>query len=99
MPNWLSLVLNGVAAALLGYLINQLPPLRHFPSKNALIFRLTIELVALGIILTAIGDKDNSQHLVWLRIGGIIVGTLLVSEVVRLVRAMRQNRQQTQATP
>jgi signal peptidase I len=69
-----------------GYLVNQLPELKNFPGKNAFIWRVLAEVVALIIVSTTFGaisgqnDPKNADQLAWLaRIekGILVAGAIL----------------------
>ncbi len=84
MPDWALFVVGGVTAAILGYLINQLPPIRDFPGRNVQVVFLTVWVVAFGIVLTALENNQQAERKQWLLLGCVVFATLAVSDAIRL---------------
>jgi DNA polymerase III delta prime subunit len=67
----------GVLAAVLGWLINQLPAIPQFPGQKALILKLTFELVVLGVVFSWLKDfsKDSED---WIKVSARTVGCMVL---------------------
>ena len=54
----LKLLISAFVSAALGWLINQLPPIREFPGRSTLTLRLTLEVLMLGVLLQVLPDTS-----------------------------------------
>jgi uncharacterized membrane protein len=83
---------GGLLAAAVGYLINQLPAIKNFPGKNALVFKLTIEVIILVGIYSLWNTTENKSHkleILLATVGGIAL-VFLVWHTFKLIRMLRK---------
>ncbi|MDJ0736316.1 MAG: NACHT domain-containing protein [Nostocaceae cyanobacterium] len=92
----LVVLLTGLLSSAAGYLINQLPSIKEFPGRNALVVKLTAEIVVLSGIFawwSATPEKDKTETLkVLLGTCGGVVLVLLLWHILRLGWMLWQTR-------
>lgn len=85
------IAIAAILAAVLGYLINQLPSLADLPGKRFLILRVTAEIVALSPIVERLADQSKTSP-GWLKGAGLVIVTVLVLDAIQLGKAVWQGR-------
>ena len=93
----LFLALCGVLlTSVVGYLINQLPAIKQFPGKNALVVKLTIETAVLVGIYSLWNTTENKSHQlkVLLATVGSITLVFLIWHTFKLIWMLRKTKTQ-----
>ena len=83
---------GALLTSIVGYLINQLPAIKEFPGKNALVFKMTIEVVVLGAIYGLWSTTENKSHqleVLLATVGGVIL-VLLIWDTCKLIWMLRK---------
>ncbi len=96
MNSFLILIIVALIAALSAYLINQLPAISDFPSRNVYLWRLLGCAVALSIIVSALNDEELAQKFSWLKTVALLIGLFMVVDGLQMAWAIRKHTQSIQ---